>query len=324
MKAVVYEKFGSTDVLNVREIEKPTPRDNEVLIKVHAASINSWDWDLLRGKPFLTRLDGGLLKPKFKILGADISGKIEAIGSKVKQLQIGNEVFGDLSGCRWGGFAEYVCADENVLALKPAHMPYDEAASIPQAAVLALQGLHYGGKIQKGQKILINGAGGGVGTFAIQMAKSFGAEVTAVDKAEKRDIMLAVGADHVIDYIQENFTQHGQRYDLILDVIATRSILDYVRILDSKGTYVMVGGSTARILQLALLGPLISRITAKKMGILIHKPNKQDLNDINGLYESGSIKPIIDKHFPLHEVADALRYYGEGQTRGKIVITMEQ
>jgi len=324
MKAVVYEKFGSTDVLNVREIEKPTPRDNEVLIKVHAASINSWDWDLLRGKPFLTRLDGGLLKPKFKILGADISGQIVAIGSKVKQLQIGNEVFGDLSGCRWGGFAEYVCADENVLALKPAHMPYDEAASIPQAAVLALQGLHYGGKIQKGQKILINGAGGGVGTFAIQMAKSFGAEVTAVDKAEKRDIMLAVGADHVIDYIQENFTQHGQRYDLILDVIATRSIIDYMRILDSKGTYVMVGGSTARILQLALLGPLISRITAKKMGILIHKPNKQDLNDINGLYESGSIKPIIDKHFPLHEVADALRYYGEGQTRGKIVITMEQ
>lgn len=324
MKAVVYDKFGLTGVLEVREIEKPLPRDNEVLIKVYAASINSWDWDLLRGKPFLTRLDGGLLKPKYNILGADVSGQIEAIGNKVKHLQIGNEVFGDLSGCGWGGFGEYVCADENVLALKPAHMPFDEAASIPQAAVLALQGLRYGGEIQKGQKVLINGAGGGVGTFAIQMAKSFGAEVTAVDRAEKRDIMLSAGADHVIDYILENVIEYGQRYDLILDVMATRSIFDYMRILDSKGTYVLIGGATARILQFALLGPLVSRITDRKIGILVHKPDKQDLNVINKLYESGSIKPMIDKQFPLHEVADALRYYGDGRTRGKIVITMEQ
>jgi len=321
MKAMIYEKYGSPDVLKLSEVAKPTAKDNEVLVQIHAASVNPLDWHNMRGTPFLVRLTTGLRYPKNTILGADIAGRVEAVGRNVKHFKPGDEVFGE-SGL--GGLAEYVCVAEDRIVHKPANMTFEEAAAIPVAALTALQGLRDKGQIQSGQKVLINGASGGVGTCAIQMAKSFGAEVTAVDKAEKRDIMLAVGADHVIDYIQENFTQHGQRYDLILDVIATRSIIDYMRILDSKGTYVMVGGSTARILQLALLGPLISRITAKKMGILIHKPNKQDLNDINGLYESGSIKPIIDKHFPLHEVPDALRYYGEGQTRGKIVITMEQ
>ena len=218
MKAIVCTKYGSPDVLQLKEVAKPIPEDNEVLVEVHAASVNDWDWGLLRGKPFLNRLLFGLLKPKIKILGSDIAGRVEAVGRNVKQFQPGDEVFGDISGCGWGGFAEYVCARENALALKPASMTFEEAAAVPQAAVLALQGLRDKGQIQPGQKVLINGAGGGVGTFAVQIAKSFGAEVTGVDSTRKLDMVRSIGADHVIDYTQEDFTQSGQRYDLILDV----------------------------------------------------------------------------------------------------------
>jgi NADPH:quinone reductase-like Zn-dependent oxidoreductase len=322
MKAIVCTKYGSPDVLQLKEVAKPIPEDNEVLVEVHAASVNDWDWGLLRGKPFLNRLLFGLLKPKIKILGCDIAGRVEAVGRNVKQFQPGDEVFGDISGCGWGGFAEYVCARENALALKPASMTFEEAAAVPQAAVLALQGLRDKGQIQPGQKALINGAGGGVGTFAVQIAKSFGAEVTGVDSTRKLDMVRSIGADQVIDYTQEDFTQSGQRYDLILDVAAYHSIFDYKRALSPRGIYVMVGGSTARIFQSMFLGPLISMTGSKKMGILMHKPNK-DLAFMKELFEAGKVVPVIDGRYPLSEVPEALRYFGEGHAKGKIVITVE-
>ncbi len=322
MQAIVYQKYGPPDVLKLEEVEKPTPKDNEVLIELHAASVNDWDWGLLRGKPFVNRLLFGLLKPKTKILGCDIAGQVEAVGRNVKQFQPGDEVFGDLSGYGFGGFAEYVCARENVLVLKPASMTFEEAAAVPQAAVLALQGLRDKGQIQPGQKVLINGAGGGAGTFAVQIAKSYGAEVTGVDSTKKLDMVRSIGADHVIDYTQEDFTKNGQRYDLILDFAAHHSIFDYKRVLSPKGIYVMVGGSMARIFQAVFLGPLISMAGSKKMGILAHKPNK-DLAFLKELFEAGKVKPVIDRHYPLSEVAEALRYFGEGHHQGKLVITVE-
>jgi len=318
MKAIVYHKYGSPDVLKLEEVAKPIPKDDEVLIKVHASSINDWDWGLLRGKPFANRLPY-LLKPKMSILGSDIAGQIETVGKNVKKFSPGDEVFGDLCGGSWGCYAEYVCARENAIMLKPASMTFDEAAAIPQAALLALQGLRKG-KIQPGQKVLINGAGGGAGSFAVQMAKSFGAEVTGVDSTEKLNIMRSIGADKVIDYTKEDFTKNGQRYDFILDFAAHHSVFDYKRALSPKGIYVMVGGATARIFQVMFLGPLISMTGSKKMGLLIHKPNK-DLAFIIELFEAGKVKPIIDRRYPLSEVAEALRYFGEGHAQGKVVIT---
>ncbi len=321
MKAIVYTKYGQPDVLKLEEVEKPAPKDNEVFVKVHAASVNDWDWGLLRGTPFVNRLPFGLLKPKNKILGGDIAGRVEEVGSKVKQFQPGDEVFGDLCECGWGGFAEYVCARENALALKPASMTFEEAAAVPQAAILALQGLRDKGQIQPGQKVLINGAGGGAGTFAVQIAKSFGAEVTGVDSTRKLDMMRSIGADQVIDYTETDFTKNEQRYDLILDFAAHHSIFDYKRALNPKGIYVAVGGSTARIFQAVFLGAWISMTGSKKMGILIHKPNK-DLAFMIELFEAGKVVPVIDRRYPLSEVPEALRYFGEGHAKGKLVITL--
>ena len=321
MKAIAFTKYGSPDFLELKEIEKPTPNDDEVLIKVHAASINSWDFELLSGKPFANRLMFGLLKPKIKTLGADIAGRVVAVGKNIKRFSPNDEVLGDLSGYGWGGFAEYVCTSENSLALKLKSMTFEEAASIPQAAVLALQGIRDKGQVQPGQKVLINGAGGGVGTFAVQMAKSFGAVVTGVDSTKKLDIMRSIGADHVIDYTKEDFTKNGQHYDLILDNVASRSISAIKRALGPKGIYVIIGGSTARIMQFVFLGPLISK-NGKKMGLLIYETNK-DLAFIQKLVEEGKIKPVIDKCYPLNEVPDALRYFGEGRAKGKVVITVQ-
>ena len=320
MKAMVYNKYGKTDVLNLREVEVPTPKYNEVKVKVHAVSVNSWDWDLLRGKPFLARI-GGLLKPKYKILGADIAGQVEEIGRDVKHFHPGDEVFGDISWCGWGGFAEYVCVREDALTLKPSNMTFEEASAIPQAAVLALQGLRKG-QIQEGHKVLINGAGGGVGTFALQIAKLYGAEVTCVDNTGKMDLLRSIGADYVIDYTQEDLK--GRCYDLILDVVGSRSIFDYKRLLNPNGTYVMVGGSFSLILQIIFLGPLISRIEKKTMNILVHKPNKNDQNFLKDLFVAGTIVPIIDKRYTLSEVAEAIQYLGEGKAKGKVVIHVEQ
>jgi NADPH:quinone reductase-like Zn-dependent oxidoreductase len=251
MKAVVYTQYGQPDVLEFKDVAQPAPKDGEVLIRVYASSVNSWDWDRLRGTPLLTRLDGGLLKPRHTILGADVAGRIESTGSSVTHFLPGDEVFGDLSGCGWGGFAEYDCARESMLAVKPADLTFEEAAAVPQAAVLALQGLRKGGRIRRGRRVLINGAGGGVGTFAVQIAKALGAEVTGVDSTAKLEMLRSLGADHVIDYTREDFTRNGKRYDLILDVVAVRSIVNYRRALRRNGTYVMVGGSTTTLLQVA-------------------------------------------------------------------------
>jgi len=321
MKAIVYHKYGSPDVLQLEEVEIPTPGNDEVLVKILAASVNSWDQDLLRGRPLLARLGIGLFRPRRKKLGADIAGRVEAVGKNAKQFQPGDEVFGDISGSGWGGFAEYVCARENALVPKPASMTFDEAAAVPQAAVLALQGLRDKGQIQPGQKVLINGAGGGVGTFAVQIARSYGAEVTGVDSTPKLDMLRSLGADHVIDYTQEDYTRNGLRYDLILDVVVNRSIFDYKRALNPGGTFVVIGGSTARVFQILLVAPWISMTGSKKMGLLLHKANK-GLAYLIELVEAGEVVPVIDRRYPLSEVPEAFQYFGEGNVRGKLVITM--
>jgi len=333
MKAIVCTEYGPPDVLELKEVEKPTPKEDEALVRVHATSLNAADFEMLRGT-WSARF-GGLLKPGHKILGSDIAGRIEAVGRNVKQFQPGDEVFGDLSACGFGAFAEYVCVPENALRLKPASMTFEEAAAVPSAGVVALQNLRGVGSsslsfllsdkghIQSGQKVLINGAGGGVGTFAVQIAKSFGAEVTGVDSTRKLDMLRSIGADHVIDYTQEDFTKSGQRYDFILDVVASRSIFDYKRALSPKGIYVMVGGSLAAILQGFLLGPLISMTGSKKMGSMMWKPNNQeDLAILEELFAAGKVAPVIDRRYPLSEVPEALRYLEEGHAKGKVVITV--
>jgi NADPH:quinone reductase-like Zn-dependent oxidoreductase len=320
MKAIVYTRYGTPDVLELKEIVKPIPGDNEVLIKVYAVSINDWDLGLLQGD-LINRLLNGLLKPKIKILGSDIAGRIEAVGKNVKKFQAGDEVYGDLSGS-WGGFAEYVCGNENALALKPVRMSYAQAAAIPQAAMLAIQGLRDKGQIHSGQKLLINGAGGGVGTFAVQIAKLYGVEITGVDSYGKLDLMRSMGFDHVIDYTQEDFTKNGKCYDLILDVKTNRSIFNCARALSLNGIYVTVGGSMGRLFQALLLGPWISLISKKKILIVSLKKNK-DLAYMNELFESGKVKPVIDGPYKLDEVPKAFRRFGEGVHKGKVVIAME-
>jgi len=322
MKAIVFTKYGSPDVLELKDVEKPTPKDDEVLIRVHAASLNDWDCGALDGTSFVNRLIFGLLKPKKQILGSDIAGRIEAVGRNIHQFRPGDEVFGDLSG-RWGGFAEYVCARENALVLKSPNMTFEQAAAIPQAAMLALQGLRAMGEIQPGQKLLINGAGGGVGTFAIQIAKLDGVDVTAVDGPQKLDLLRSIGAAQVIDYTQEDFTKNGHRYDLILDVKTTRSMFDCARALSPNGTYVTVGGSMPRLLQALLLGPWISMTQNKTIRLLSLKPNK-GLAYMNELFEAGKVAPVIDGPYTLREVPDAFRRFGEGRHIGKVVITMQQ
>jgi NADPH:quinone reductase-like Zn-dependent oxidoreductase len=319
LKAVVYTKYGGPEVLQINEIEKPYPKDDEVLIKVYAVSINNWDWGLLHGD-FINRLLNGLLKPKKKILGSDIAGRIEAVGKNVIQFKTGDEVYGDLSG-QWGGFAEYTCAREKALALKPVSMSFEEAAAIPQAAMLAVQGLLDRGKIQPGQKLLINGAGGGVGSFAVQIAKLYRVEVTGVDSTSKLDMLRSIGFDHVIDYTKEDFTKNGKCYDLILDVKTNRSMFNYARALCRNGVYVTVGGSIGRLFQALFLAPWISLIHKKYIRLVALKPNK-DLAYMNELFETGKVKPVIDGPYKLDEVPEAFRLFGKGEHKGKLVITM--
>jgi len=323
MKAIVCTKYGSPDVLQLKEVAKPTPKDDEVLVKVHAASVNAADLETLRGT-WSARF-GGPLKPMYKILGSDLAGRVEAVGRNVKQFQSGDEIWGDLSfPYGFGTFAEYVCASEIALAPKPASMTFEEASTYPQSAIISLQSLRDKGQIQPGQKVLINGAGGGMGTFAVQIAKYYGAEVTGVDNTRKLDMLRSIGADHVIDYTQEDYTKSGQRYDLILDVVAYRSIFDYRRALSPEGIFLIVGGSLATFLQVVLLGALISRIGSKKMGLNAYEPNKrEDLAFLTELFEGGKVVPVIDRRYPLSEVPEALRYLEEGHARGKIVISME-
>lgn len=317
MKAIIFHNYGQPDVLALEEVEKPGPEDDEVLVNVYASCINSWDWELLQGVPFVNRLMAGIFKPtKIKIPGCDIAGRVENVGKNVKQFQVGDEVFGDLSSCGWGGFAEYVAVPEKVLALKPACLTFEQAAAVPQAALLALQGLQKG-KIQVGKKVLINGAGGGSGTFAIQIAKDIGAEVTAVDSTEKLDIMRSTGADHVIDYTKEDFTNNGQHYDLIFDNAANRSLSDYKRVLNPGGIHVMVGGKSFNIFK-----SMLASITgSRKFVLLLHKSN-QGLDTMKALFKAGKVMPVIDRSYLLSEAADAMRYFAAGHAKGKVVITL--
>lgn len=317
MKAILYTRYGSPSNLHLTEVEKPVPGDNQILIKVHAASVNSYDWRHLRADPFFIRvMVGGFFKPKHRILGADIAGKVEAVGRNVTQFKPSDDVFGEGS---YGGFAEYVCVDENRFILKPDNLTFDEAAAVPMAALTALQGLRDKGKIKAKQKVLINGASGGVGTFAVQIARSFGAEVTGVCSTAKMDLVRSLGADNVVDYTLEDVTRNNQKYDLILDTAAHRSISDYKRILNPDGVYVLVGGSISRIFQLMFK----SKTGVKNIGTMVASINQKDLLFLAELLKSGKIKSIIDKRFPLADTAKALQYFEEGHTRGKIVITVQ-
>lgn len=324
MKAVVYTKYGSPDVLEFKEVEKPSPKDDEVLVKIHAASVNAADWHLLEADPFLARFFSGLFKPKHNILGADVAGVVEAVGKNVKQFRAGDEIFGDLAACGFGAFAEFVCANENAFVPKPANKTFEEAAAVPLAAISALQALRGKGKIQSGQKVLINGASGGVGTFAVQIAKSFGAQVTAVCSTNKIEMVRSIGADYVIDYTKEDFTKNGNSYDLIIAANGYHPILDYKRALSSNGTYVMIGGAEVQMMQAILFGPFISMTSGKKMENLIAKANKDDLIFLKELLEAGKINPVIDKRYPLSETAEAIRYVEEGHAKGKVVIAVSE
>jgi NADPH:quinone reductase-like Zn-dependent oxidoreductase len=320
MKAILFTKYGSPDVLQLTEVETPTPKDNQVLVKVHAASANPLDWHRMRGAPFLARLGEGLVKPKNPKLGADIAGRVEAVGSNVTEFQPGDEVFGVCTG----GFAEYVCAAEARLALKPANLSFEAAAAVPVAAFTALQGLRDKGQIQAGQKVLINGASGGVGTFAVQLAKSFGAAVTGVCGTRHLDMVRSIGADHVVDYTQDDFTRSGQLYDLIFDAVGNRSVSDYRRALSPEGTCVIAGFTTlSRLFEHMVLGSWMSRSRSQKVGLMgMAATPKQDLIVLNDLLEARKVVPVIDRCYPLSEAAEAIRYLEQGHAGGKVVITI--
>ena len=320
MKAVVREAYGPPDVLHVEDVAVPTVRDGDVLVRVRAASANAGDWHLLRGTPFPFRLVAGLRVPRFKIIGTDVAGRVEAVGRNVTQFRPGDEVFGELSRCGFGGYAEFAAAPEKALALKPANLSFEEAATLPTSGCTALQGLRKG-RIQRAQRVLINGASGGVGTFAVQIAKSFGTEVTAVCSTRNVDMVRSIGADHVIDYTTDDFARHGRRYDLILAANGDRSIWEYRRALTADGCYAMTGGSTRQLTDALLFGPLLS-MGRQRFGNVLMKPNQADLLMLKELCEAGKVRPVIDRRFPLHDVASAVRYIEDGHARGKVVVTV--
>jgi NADPH:quinone reductase-like Zn-dependent oxidoreductase len=321
MKAIVYTKYGSPDVLHLQEVEKPAPGDDGVLVKVHAVSINAADWHIMRGKPFLARfMIGGFRKPKNAILGSDIAGRVEAVGKNVTQFQPGDEVFG---GVGHGGFAEYVSVQEKRLLLKPANVSFETAAAVPMAGLTALQALRDNGRVKPGQKVLINGASGGVGTFAVQLAKTFGAEVTGVCSTRNLQMARGIGADYVIDYTREDFTRNGRQYDLIIDIAASRSVSDYERALSPQGTCVLTGFSTmSHLLRSTLQGSLASRTGSKRFVRFTARLHRKDLILLKELLETGKVVPVMDRCYPLSEVAEALRYFGEEHARGKVIITV--
>jgi NADPH:quinone reductase-like Zn-dependent oxidoreductase len=318
MKAVVYARYGSPDVLRFTDVEKPAPKDTEVLVKVHAVSLNASDWESLRGKPLYARTMGPF-RPRRHVLGSDIAGRVEAAGRSTTKFRPGDEVFADILS-HMGGFAEYVCVPEGALARMPAGMSYEEAAALPQAGAIALQGIRDNGQVQPGQKVLVNGAGGGSGSYAVQLAKLHGAEVTGVDNAEKLEFMRSLGADHVIDYARADFTRNGRTYDLILDLAAHRSALAYAGSLVPGGRYLCVGGSVATLLQVLLVGPLLGRAQGKQLRLLVVRLGAQRLTPIVELCQTGRIATVIDRRYRLGEVPEALRYLGEGHAKGKVVV----
>ena len=320
MKAIVRETYGSPDVLRLQDVPVPTLGDGDVLVRVRAASANAGDWHLLRGTPFPFRLVAGLRRPRFKIIGTDVAGHVEAVGRNVTQFRPGDEVFGELSRCGFGAYAEFAVAPEKALALKPANLSFEEAATLPTAGCTALQGLRKG-RVQRARRVLINGASGGVGTFAVQIAKTFGTEVTAVCSTRNVDVVRSIGADHVIDYTQDDFARLGHRFDLILAANGDRSIWDYRRALTADGCYTMTGGSNRQLTDALLLGPLLS-IGRQGFGNLLVRPNQADLLVLKELCETGKVRPVIDRRFPLSEVPAAVRYIENGHATGKVVITI--
>ena len=323
MKAIVFDNYGSPDRLRLEDIPKPTPDDNEVLVKVYASSVNTGNLAHVEGKPFVARLWTGLRQPNDNIPGSDIAGRVELIGRNVRQFQPGDEVYGDSSDCGFGAYAEYVAVPESVLAKKPANLTFPEAATVPQAGSVALQALRDSGKIRSGQKVLIIGASGGNGTFAVQVAKFYGAEVTAVCGPHGANLVRSIGADHVIDYTREDFTQNGQQYDLILVNAGYRPILQYRRALAPNGIYISSVGNLSATFQALLLGPIISMFGSKKMMSLYVSSTLQDLDFLKELIEAGKVKPVIDRCYPLSETADALTYYAAGHAKGKVAIAID-
>jgi NADPH:quinone reductase-like Zn-dependent oxidoreductase len=320
MKAVTFSAKGPPPVFELIDIDVPTPREDEVLVRVHATSVNSWDWELTPKEPSRVVL-GGRADKRYRILGCDVAGTVEAVGKEVRRFKPGDAVFGDLSNSGFGGFAEYTCAREGSLMTKPASMTFEEAAATPQAGLLALHGLRKRKAILAGERILINGAGGGVGTFAIQIAKSHGAEVTGVDRSDKFDMMRSIRADHVLDYREVDFTAGEERYDLILDPKMDRSMFAYRRVLRPGGNYVVVGGKISRIMPLILFGWLVSLFGSRKLSLLLLKQNR-DLDLLIGMIEAGKVRPIIDRTFPLTEVDKAIAWLGDGHVKGKVVVTI--
>jgi NADPH:quinone reductase-like Zn-dependent oxidoreductase len=322
MKAIICPRYGSPDVLQLREVVKPVPREDEVLIKIHAASLNSRDLRMLRAKPIFMRLmPGGLFRPKNKILGADFAGRVVAIGGNAKLFKPGDEVFGYMpSATGRGTFAEFVCADEKTISLKPVNLTFEQAAAVPLAAMTALQGLRDKGNIQPGQKVLIHGASGGVGTFAVQIAKALGAEVTAVCSTRNLEMVHSLGADHVIDYKVEDFNQSGIQYDLILAVNGFHPIEDYLRALKSSGSYVVAGGSMRQLIQAGSKGKKISNTEGQKIHVLSLVQSQKDLNFIKELLETVKIRPFIDECYPLSKIAEAFWYFENGHAQGKVII----
>jgi len=320
MQAIVCEKYGPPEALQLRGLEKPIPKEGEVLLRVHAASVNPADWHLIRGAPFLARMSAGLLKPKDKRVGSDLAGRVEAVGGNITQLQAGAEVFGLADG----SFAEYAIAREDRLVPRPVNVSSEAAAAVPLAALTALQGLRDKGQIGPGKKVLINGASGGVGGFAVQIAKSFGTEVTGVCSTQNVDLVRSMGADHVIDYTKEDFTRNGQRYDLIFDAVGNHSVSDRMRALTPQGICVVAGfGGMSRLIGVALLGRLTSRKGGRRISLMLMKPNHEDLIFLKGLLEAGKLVPVIDRRYTLNEVPQAIRYLEGGHARGKVIISVE-
>jgi NADPH:quinone reductase-like Zn-dependent oxidoreductase len=319
MKAIFCSHYTSPEELEVKEVPTPIPEKHEVLVKINATAINDYDWGMVRGKPYLYRLIFGITKPRRPIAGMELSGVIEDIGEGVTQFKKGDAVYGDISEFGFGSFAEYIAINEKALVLKPEAMSFEEATAIPHAALLAYQGLVEKGKIQKGQKVLINGAGGGVGTFALQIAKMYDAEVTGVDTGEKLKNMKAIGYDEVIDYKKENFTKMGEHYDLILDAKTSQPTWAYLKALKPKGKYVTVGGTAGNLILFGLSSGLLSVLTSKKFLLLALQPN-QGLDTINQLYAEGKIKPTIDGPYKFEEIPRLIQYFGEGKHTGKVVI----
>jgi NADPH:quinone reductase-like Zn-dependent oxidoreductase len=321
MKALIRDRYGPPDVLDVRDVARPVPKDDQVLVRVHAASINDWDWGLLHEPTFPIFGRGGT--PRVRILGSDIAGRVAEVGNRVQRFKPGDEVFGDLSAYGgWGGFAEYVCASEKRLAPKPARMTFEQAAALPQAGQLAVQAIFTAGPLRAGQKILINGAGGGVGTIGIQLAKMHDVDVTGVDSELKHEMMRRIGFDHVIDYTKEDFTRDGRRYDLIVDTKTTRSAADYARALNPGGTYATVGGpSIATLFKIPLEG-LWFRLAERKTLRLVGLRTNRDLPYLCERFEAGQLLPVIDGPYSLNEAREAFRRFGAGRQMGKIVITI--